>query len=167
MAHLERKPFFTLKKEWDNESLFPSKIKFEKGDPKKKGEVTPDSGDYGVEFTIGVTIAEFKNMQKELAFSNNEKWLAFGKCLTGSRRTTWDNLWRKDYPNEGTRTTAEWEKALTKWLKIITNCAKPRDVQYRHMSNGEHCRKELKTDVIKHRQRWEELFNNSKQLPAG
>ena len=167
MAHLDRKPFFTLRKEWTPESHLPSRIKFERDNPKKKGEVTPDSGDYGVEFTIGVTLKEFRAMQTELAFANNEKWLAWSKCLTGSRKTAWENLLKADYPDEGIRTTARFNEALLKWFKLITNCTKPRDVQWRHMGNGHDCRKQLDTDVVDHRHRWEEMFNNSLELPAG
>ena len=156
MAHLDRKPFFTLRKEWTSESHLPSRIKFERDNPKKKGEVTPDSGDYGVEFTIGVTLKEFRAMQTELAFANNEKWLAWSKCLTGSRKTAWENLLKANYPDEGIRTTARFNEALLKWFKLITNCTKPRDVQWRHMGNGHDCRKQLDTDVVDHRHRWEE-----------
>ena len=74
--------------------------------------MTPDSRDYGVEFTLSVNLREFRDMQKELMYANNEKWLNFKKCLAGSHLIAWDNLVTKDYSDEGTRTTAEWDTAV-------------------------------------------------------
>ena len=108
MAYLERNPFFTLTKLWNPESRMPDKIRFERGNPMplntKKGEFTPDNGDYGLEFTIGVTMREFRDMETELAHPDNEKWQAFRKCLSGSRLTQWDNMATQHYEQEADRT---------------------------------------------------------------
>ena len=135
MAHLERPAFFGLDKAWNSESRLPDKIRFEKGNPKKKGEVTPDNGDYGLEFTIGVTLREFNDMNKELQYENNEKWQAFRKCLTGSQLTQWDNMANTFYEEENKRKTDAFDEALNKWLDAICACKNARDCQYRHMAD--------------------------------
>ena len=139
MAYLERSPFFTLTKSWNPESRMPDKIRFERGNPtplnKKKGEVTPDNGDYGLEFTIGVTLREFSDMETELAHPDNEKWQAFRKCLSGSRLTQWDNMVTQHYAQEVDRTIQAWDDAREKWLEALCNCKNARDVQYRYMGS--------------------------------
>ena len=85
MAHLERDPFFTLNRDWSDHNHHPEKIKFKKDQGREKGTVSgtvsPDHGKNGIEWTIGVTLTEFKEVQNDFKFSNHEKWAAFRKCL--------------------------------------------------------------------------------------
>jgi len=72
MAHLDQEPFFHMEKAWDDDDYAPDKIKFTKTTQKgssKKSEVTPDNGERTIEWTIGVTVAEFRDAITETSSS--------------------------------------------------------------------------------------------------
>ena len=162
MAHLEREPFFTLNREWSDHDHHPEKIKFKKDQGREKGTVSgtvsPDHGKNGIEWTIGVTLTEFKEVQNDFKFSNHEKWAAFRKCLGSTRLVAWDNLVASEYPDTSTRTTEEFKVVFDKWVTKIESCPKGRDVQYRYLSDKTQCRKARNEDCNAHRQRWEEIM---------
>jgi hypothetical protein len=89
MAHLEYTTFINLKREWSENDYQPDKIKFKKDQRQERGtvhrSVSPDYGNNGIEWTIGVTLTEFNKVQTDFKFSNHEKWGAFRKCLAISR----------------------------------------------------------------------------------
>jgi hypothetical protein len=89
MAHLEYTTFINLKREWSENDYQPDKIKFKKDQHQERGtvhrSVSPDYGNNGIEWTIGVTLTEFNKVQTDFKFSNHEKWGAFRKCLAISR----------------------------------------------------------------------------------
>ena len=81
MAHLDREPFFTLQKSYADSTDHTFKTeKFEKMDgsnKRLKSNVTKDSDNYGIEFTLEKTVTEFKEAQKEHMWSNDLKWTNF------------------------------------------------------------------------------------------
>ena len=169
MAHLDREPFFILKKSYadSSETTYETHKFVMDGNKRTTTHVTKDSGHYGIEFTLEKTVTEFKEAQKENNWSNDLKWTNFRRCLLGPRRTAWDNLVTAEYAIENTRTTAEFNTALDKWLIKILNCEYPRDVMYRYFENRKTCKNEFDKDCNEHHQRWDEAFGHALMLPKG
>ena len=80
----------------------------------------PDNGLFGVEYTIAVTLAEFKEMMTEHKLTGQDLWFRWRKCLQGSRKVAWDNLLATDYTMDRLKTTDNWKAALKKWFMLIT-----------------------------------------------
>ena len=162
-------PFFMLECAWEGQTL-PDKENFERYDSnnqRQKGPVTPDYGNYGVEYTLAITLTEFQDMQKAFQYTGAAIFRELRKCLKSNRQVAWDNLVTSDYPNESGRNATSWKTAINKWLKKITQCDKPRDVQLRYLADRFACKKDLHKDCAEHHLRWEQVLNNSLMLPSG
>ena len=126
MAWLDMEPFFTLECAWEDKNL-PDLVKFEhtyNKDKRHKGKVTPDSGQYGIDYTLAVTLTKFKDLQKDFGYTGSAMWREWHRCLKGTRQVAWDNLLASDYANENRQNVSTWKTAINKWLKKITNCDK-------------------------------------------
>ena len=118
MAHLDREPFFTLKKTYKDSADTTFEIhRFEKQDRTKriKTTVTKEMGHDGIDFTLEKTVTKFKEVQNEHMWRDDVKWTNFRRCPVGPRKVTWDNLVAQDYPGKNNCTTAEFNNALDKW----------------------------------------------------
>ena len=135
MTHLEHTAFFTLKGEWSENDYQPDKINFKKDQGRERGmvhgTVSPDYGKNGIEWTIGVTLTKFNEVQTDFKFSNHDKWAAFRKCPASSRLVVWDSLVTAEYADKNARTTAKFKVVFDKWVTKVLSCSKGHDIQYR------------------------------------
>ena len=90
------------------------KIKYEKmtlNRQKIKSEVTPDSGEYGIEFLFAETEQEFFIAKNVHSWGNKELFENFAKCPKVQLTTIVEEVLADKYHNKDTLTTNEFNKS--------------------------------------------------------
>jgi hypothetical protein len=179
----EKPPLFKSQKTWNEKTILPEVYKLTSPNPnnKNKVEIHKDSGLYGIEFTVDMTISEFNKGADKVELGYASSLIEFENVLEGALNLAWKHNLKEHFPEpiddstgnlspESNQNSKEsFERAIELFLQRSTHEKKLRDCQLIYYQPGGdfQVRKDLGTSAIEHRHRLDELLRVAELLPAG
>ena len=163
MADLDRKPFWTQRKEWD--PSIETSIRKQRFENFKKicSKVIPNDGTNGIEFCIVLTYPQCLQAYKEQDWTEVEGYSLLVNVLNGNLKTVWEETLDANFSNEATRTADNWDPPIDKLIVRFLNCKKPRNVQWRYHETG--YMKHPFDSADHHFRRFKESICHTRRLP--
>jgi len=144
----EKTPFFKVKRTWDEKTKLPETYKLRSNvyGQKQIAEVHTDGGQFGPEFTISRTIADFIRGSAKVNLGYEQSLLELENVFQGPLLTDWKHIVATHFPEpvepeevrpEHDRSSAEnFDRAMNEFIKRHLKEKKPRDRQYIYMAPG-------------------------------
>ena len=166
MADLDRKPFWTQRKNWHPElETSIRKIRF-RNSRRVESEVIPDDGTHGIEFFLALTYPQFAQAYIEQEWSQEQGYTQLTKVLNGTLKITWEEvLDSPDFADPLSRTDDRWDDAISQLICKFLNCRRPRDVQNRYHETQ--YSKTALEPTEGHFRRFKESMRHARLLPQG
>ena len=177
----EKTPFFKVKRTWDEKTKLPETYKLRSNvySQKQLAEVHTDGGQFGPEFTISRTIADFIRGSAKVNLGYEQSLLELENVFQGPLLTDWKHIVATHFPEpvepeevrpEHDRSSAEnFDRAMNEFIKPHLKEKKPRDRQYIYMAPGGDysIHKDLLTTPMDHLHRFQEMLRIAALMPAG
>ena len=177
----EKTPFFKAKRTWDEKTKLPETYKLRSNEygQKQTAEVHTDGGQFGPEFTISRTIADFIRGSAKVNWGYEQSLDELSNVFKGQLLDDWHFVFSTEYPEpvdpenvpaEHDRSSAtNFSHAMDEFVKRYLKEKKPRDRQYIYMAPGGDysIHKELMTSPMDHLHRFQEMLRIAELMPAG
>ena len=177
----EKTPFFKVKRTWDEKTKLPETYKLRSNEygQKQTAEIHTDGGQFGPEFTISRTIADFIRGAAKVNLGYEQSLLELENVFQGPLLTDWKYVVETNFPEpvepeevrpEHDRSSAaNFNRAIDEFIKRHLKEKKPRDRQYIYMAPGGDysIHKDLLTTPMDHLHRFQEMLRIAELMPAG
>ena len=168
MDALDAAPLFTLMRTWlKGHSHKTKRYKKKHANGQYNEEEVPiDTGEFGMEFTLDQNVQGFLDVQKILQYGNTEVFSQYAKYLGGELIDVWKDVVDKHYKYNSNslpdlQTSANFHKALDKYVEAIANTENLRDMQLRYIRDPTKCFKLARTDPTEHQHRFNKMVTVS------